>query len=231
MSDDLLLPDSFQGQARLFPLPGFVLFPGVVHPLHIFETRYRQMIADALDGDRLIAMALLRPGWEADYHGMPAIHPVVCLGKILSEQRLEDGRFNILLQGMCRARVLEEEDSDRLYRVASVDVLTEVEPISLLKERRLRKQLAKQIPRWFASHPQLIEQLRELAGSDLPLGPLCDILSFALPLDAEVKQRQLQELDVVRRGRRLLARMKEQASSPPPPEQPARTFPPDFSSN
>src|SRR5215510_11390422 len=92
----------FTGTARLFPLPNLVFFPHVMQPLHIFEPRYRQMTADALAGDRLIALVLPTPGWEADYAGRPAIHPVVCLGQVVTEQRLEDGRYNLLLRGLTR---------------------------------------------------------------------------------------------------------------------------------
>ena len=98
--------DDFGGTARLFPLPNLVLFPHVVQPLHIFEARYRQMMADALDDDRLLAMALLRPGWEEEYDKRPAIHPMVCLGRIAEEERLADGRYNLMLQGLSRARVV-----------------------------------------------------------------------------------------------------------------------------
>ena len=80
--------EDFGGTARLFPLPNLVLFPHVAQPLHIFEARYRQMMADALEDDRRLAMALLRPGWEEDYHLRPPIHPVVCLGRVHDDRRL-----------------------------------------------------------------------------------------------------------------------------------------------
>ena len=64
----------------LFPLPNVVLFPGVFLPLHVFEPRYRDMVADALSGDRVIGMTLLKPGWEANYEGRPPIFPVGCTG-------------------------------------------------------------------------------------------------------------------------------------------------------
>ena len=102
MSDSADL-SGYSGQARLFPLPNLVFFPNVMQPLHIFEPRYRQMTADALAGDRFIAMVLPRPGWEKDYAGKPAIHRVACLGRVLAEQTLEDGRFNILLRGQVQA--------------------------------------------------------------------------------------------------------------------------------
>src|SRR5438093_6138151 len=88
----------------LFPLPNVVLFPQAVLPLHIFEERYKAMTADALSGDRVIAMALLRPGWEKSYYARPDIEPVVCAGRILSHEKLPDGKYNFLLQGVVRAR-------------------------------------------------------------------------------------------------------------------------------
>src|SRR5271166_1167351 len=101
-------PADFGGTARLFPLPNLVLFPHVVQPLHIFEPRYRQLMSDALADDRLIAMALLQPGWESDYEERPAIYPGVCIGQIYKEEKLSDGRFNLLLHGAARAQVLNE---------------------------------------------------------------------------------------------------------------------------
>ena len=75
----------------LFPLPNVVLFPGVFLPLHIFEERYRALTRDALAGDRIIGMALLRPGFEGDYAGRPPIYPVGCAGVISHSDRLPDG--------------------------------------------------------------------------------------------------------------------------------------------
>jgi hypothetical protein len=104
----------------LFPLPNVVLFPNVFLPLHVFEDRYRDMVADALAEDRIIGMVLLRPGWEEDYEGRPAIYPVGCAGLITHAERLGDGRYNIVLQGLEKFRVLDEDDS-RSYRLARVD--------------------------------------------------------------------------------------------------------------
>jgi len=98
MSDDTSPLAGFDGSARLFPLPNLVLFPHVMQPLHIFEPRYQHMTRDALDGDHLIALVLLQSGWETNYDGAPPIHDVACLGKIVAENSLEDGRFNILLR-------------------------------------------------------------------------------------------------------------------------------------
>lgn len=103
----------------LFPLPNVVLFPGALLPLHIFEPRYRAMVADALAGDRRIGMVLLRPGWDRDYEGRPPVHDIGCSGVVVHATRLVDGRYNIVLQGLERFRVLGE-DHDRPYRRATV---------------------------------------------------------------------------------------------------------------
>src|ERR1700681_1365913 len=115
MNDDSWVLQHFHGVARLFPLPNVVLFPHVIQPLLIFEPRYRQMTADALAGDRLISLALLRPGWEEDYEGRPAVHPIGCLGKIVADQHLDGGRYNLLLRGLRRVRLLGDVPTDRLY--------------------------------------------------------------------------------------------------------------------
>src|SRR5262249_30357040 len=106
----------------LFPLPNVVLFPNVFLPLHIFEPRYREMVADALATDRLIGMVLLRPGWERDYEGRPPVYPVGCSGVITHAERLADGRYNIVLRGVERFRILEE-DLALTYRRAVIDPL------------------------------------------------------------------------------------------------------------
>src|SRR5713226_4443283 len=123
MSDDPTSLGDFSGTVRLFPLPDLVLYPFVIQPLHIFEPRYRQLMADALADDRLMALALLQPGWEEDYHKHAPIYPTVCLGRIFQEEQLSDGRYNLLLHGVARARIREEVPAGKLYRTARVDLL------------------------------------------------------------------------------------------------------------
>jgi Lon protease-like protein len=108
----------------IFPLPNVVLFPNVFLPLHIFEPRYREMVGDALESDRLIGMALLRPGWEHEYEGRPPVYPIGCSGVITHFERLPDGRYNLVLRGLERFRIIEE-DHDRSYRRALVESLLE----------------------------------------------------------------------------------------------------------
>jgi uncharacterized protein len=108
----------------LFPLPNVVLFPNVFLPLHIFEARYREMVAEALVGDRLIGMVLLRPGWEPHYEGQPAVYPVGCAGLVTFSEQHPDGRYNIVLRGFEKFRILDE-DHTRSYRVARIQALPE----------------------------------------------------------------------------------------------------------
>jgi Lon protease-like protein len=108
----------------LFPLPNVVLFPNVHLPLHIFEPRYREMVSDALDGDRIIGMVLLRPGWEANYDGRPPIYAVGCAGLVTHAERTTDGRYNIVLRGLEKFRVTSEREH-RSYRLAEVDTVSE----------------------------------------------------------------------------------------------------------
>lgn len=108
----------------LFPLPNVVLFPNVFLPLHVFEPRYREMVADALSGDRLIGMVLLKPGWEHEYERQPAVYRIGCSGVMTHAERLGDGRFNIVLRGIERFRILSE-DHALGYRRASVDTVIE----------------------------------------------------------------------------------------------------------
>src|SRR5687767_11725133 len=84
----------------IFPLPNAVLFPNVFMPLHIFEPRYRAMVADALAGDRIIGMVLLKPGFETDYEGRPPVYDIGCAGVVTHSEPQADGRYNIVLRGL-----------------------------------------------------------------------------------------------------------------------------------
>jgi Lon protease-like protein len=108
----------------IFPLPNVVLFPQVFLPLHIFEPRYRAMVEDALAGDRIIGMVLLRPGWEGAYEDRPPVYPIGCAGLITHADRLQDGRFNIVLRGLEKFRILGESH-EQPYRIAHVETIAE----------------------------------------------------------------------------------------------------------
>ena len=142
----------------LFPLPNVVLFPTALLPLHIFEPRYRAMVGDALESERLIGLVMLRPGWEREYEGAPSVYPVGCAGFITHADRLADGRYNILLRGLEKFRILQErrarEGADT-YRVARVESIVEAlagrggSPSGSLSDarRRLERLIAKRLQR------------------------------------------------------------------------------------
>ncbi len=119
----------------LFPLPGVVLLPGTTLPLHIFEARYRAMVADALAGDRTIGMAMLKPGWEAADED-PSIYSIGGAGEIVDSERLDDGRYNIVLEGRFRYRVVEESPASP-YRVARVEEIRSVPFADLDQQTRV----------------------------------------------------------------------------------------------
>jgi Lon protease-like protein len=103
----------------VFPLPNFVLFPGVQVPLHIFEPRYREMVADVATGHRTIGMMMLKGDYERDYHAFPDLYEIGCAGRITDLTKLDDGRFNLVLEGLAEFRVVREI-RERLYRQAQV---------------------------------------------------------------------------------------------------------------
>jgi Lon protease-like protein len=103
----------------LFALPNVVFFPKTYLPLHIFEPRYRQMVTDAAVRGQCIGMVLLKEGWEEDYYGNPPIFPLGCVGRLVSVQKLQDGRSNILLQGVERFEITQEV-ADKSYREADI---------------------------------------------------------------------------------------------------------------
>jgi Lon protease-like protein len=111
----------------IFPLPTVVLFPNVFLPLHIFEPRYRQMVEQSLAGDRIIGMVLLRPGYENEYDGRPPVYATGCSGLITHSERLDDGRFNLVLQGIEKFTIQAEEEpgAGRLYRSAVITPVAE----------------------------------------------------------------------------------------------------------
>jgi Lon protease-like protein len=215
----------FDGIARLFPLPNLVFFPHVIQPLHIFEPRYRRMTADALASDRLIALVQIEAGWDETAPTPPKVHGVACLGKIVADQILTDGRYNLLLRGLSRIRIVHEVASSKPYRLAKVELLRDQSCGSASDESALRRALMEHVPVWFPSKGPVVEQFQRLLESDLTLGALSDIFSFALPLEPAFKQALLEQLDVEARTRALLKHMETHG----PLDE--RRFPPDFSSN
>ena len=118
---DNLSPSYIPDCIPVFPLPNVVFFPKTYLHLHIFEPRYRAMVEDVATIGGCIGMALLSEGWQHDYEGNPPVYEIGCVGRMISTQALPDGRSNIVLQGLQRYRILEE-DHQRPYRQARISL-------------------------------------------------------------------------------------------------------------
>jgi hypothetical protein len=139
----------------IFPLPNVVLFPSALLPLHIFEPRYRAMVDDALESERLIGMVMLRPGWEPQYEETPDVYPIGCAGFITHADRLPDGRFNIMLRGLEKFRILDERparDGVERYRVARIESIEEVKSGVTAASHAARHRLEKLLARKLQKH-------------------------------------------------------------------------------
>jgi Lon protease-like protein len=228
MEDDLDLRD-FSNVTRLFPLPKVVLFPHVVLPLHIFEPRYRQMTEDALADDRLITIVQIKPaGGPGSGAGPAEIEEVGCLGEIIQHVRLPDGRFNLLLLGRKRVRVLDEPPSGRLYRVAEVDLLHDVEPTG--SEGPPRGNLVDLFRMVVGRGGAIDPDFSRLLDAPGPLGVLVDVMAHALPLPIELKQALLNEPSVEKRCAAIRERLEWIVRTDGLGPR-ARPFPPGFSLN
>ncbi len=229
MSEEVLFDDEqFSGRVRLFPLPNLVMFPHVIQPLHIFEPRYREMTEDALASDKLLAMAVLEPGWEDHNEGHPPLHPVACLGRIATHERMPDGRFNLLLLGVRRVTLFRELPRERLYREAEAHLLDEVYPLANQAPReQLRSRLLAAFREKVSRLVQGQEQLEKLLAMDIPLGTLTDLVAYTLDFDIPFKARMLAESNVDRRAAALI----EQLASGTTGTSGRLKFPPDFSQN
>jgi Lon protease-like protein len=183
----------------IFPLPNAVLFPNVFLPLHIFEPRYRTMVADALEGDRIIGMVLLRAGWEANYEGRPPIYPIGCAGLITFAERLDDGRYNIVLRGLEKFRVVDESESPS-YRVATVDSIiessTDADRAAMREARRRLEALLVPQPEGRGAEPKV--------PPSMPDEDLVNALAQYLELEPVEKQALLERDTLLSRCRSLI---------------------------
>ena len=193
----------FSGQLKLFPLPSLVMFPMTVVPLQIFEPRYRKLLADALASDRFMGVVLLAVGWEEDYYGLPPISGVTCVSRIIQDQTLPDGKESLMLEGLSRARIDHETQTDP-YRIAQVTLLEDI-PIDAKETADWNRRFKLLTTGSMAlEHPHLGQTVTSLLDSNLPFASVVDIISAGLPLDPQVKQEVLEELDVSRRSSKVL---------------------------
>lgn len=193
-----------QSVIPLFPLPSTVFYPGTPLPLHIFEPRYRQMTADALEGDRKIGMVLLKPDWEAAYFDKPAIYPIGCVGSIEKEICHSDGKYNFTLVGLRRFRIVKEVEG-KLYRRAEINLLEEQNEQAIGEEPNTTRDGLIERYREFISLIPETNSLKEEPDWNLgeKLSQFVDRFAYRLDLTLEQKQSFLEEQDVLSRAQFL----------------------------
>lgn len=183
---------------RIFPLSEVVLFPDTLLPLHIFEPRYRKMLGDALDGDRLIGMVLVK---DPDAEPLPSVYPVGCAGTIVEHKPFADGRSLVVLKGTVKFRIRAELDAGEPYRVVQAQALYEGPP-PMDKVRAWRDELhdcVRDLVRAAAGEEDTVERLFE----KIDLLSMTNSLSASLPLDVLEKQSLLECPTIEDRERRL----------------------------
>lgn len=203
MSDETAIRVNFGRPMPMFPLGAVTLMPHAVLQMHVVEPRYQQMVTDALDGAGQIAMAVFAgEEWKLDYQGRPSLRPAVCVGQIMQHHRLDDGRYNILVHGVCRARITQEmpSDEDRSYRVAMLEPVG-IETVDESSLDDVRGRLSAMLS------DSSLSDLREAASvckhlddREVPTSAIVELISFSILGDAELRYRLLAEGDVERRA-------------------------------
>lgn len=222
--------EDFSGRAALFPLPDAALFPNVMLPLHIFEPRYRCMVEDVLETDRFLALALLQDGWQDQYESKHCpIHETVCLARVIADESLDDGRYYLLMQGLCRARLIGEEQTDLPYRIGQLDPIPDLYPQVPTIDRDRRQEELVNCFRMVFPKLDLDASLLGALECGVPLGELCDLIAHAMRPGPEDAQRLLAQADVDQRSDFLLELLKLQCRDVK--ENITRKFPPGFSLN
>ncbi len=203
MSSETSVQVDFSKPVPLFPLNRLVLLPHGVAPLHIFEPRYRQMVANALDSSGLIAMAVFAGNqWMREYHGKPPVRPAVCIGHIVQHIRQPDGDYLVILQGIGRARIITElpADGKRTYRRAIL------EPVGFGTDdadaASLRETFADALEAAPLCELRIASALAEhLRDENLPNSAVLELVAMALIDDVETRYRLLAAGEPTERAR------------------------------
>ena len=196
---------------KVFPLHGVAVLPGTPTPLHVFEPRYRALVRDALRGDRVVAVPhLISAEGLRELH--PPVVPVAGVGVIERHEQHRDGKYDIVVRGVARVRLVEELPSDSAYRVFRAELLedrwpaggrAEIEP-ELESLRQLAYELATRLPPQSGA-AELAEAVARLEDAS----SAADLVAAAAISEPQTRQAVLEELDV---GRRLARVISEVAS-------------------
>ena len=191
-------------ELAIFPLPNAVLLPGGLMPLHIFEPRYRDLIRDALAGERLLAIARLCPGYHEDYEGRPAVYPCCGIGRIIASEETDDGRYLIVVRGLARIAIDRELAPTRSYRQVAARLLIDDRSVRPDAVARGHSQLVALCDRLALSLDRGGGQLRALVADCQHPGSCADAIAAALVLDHAERQALLERLDPADRLDRVI---------------------------
>ena len=194
----------------IFPLPRTVLLPGAVLPLHVFEPRYRALVAHCRANGGFLGIATLRPGYEANYEGRPIVWPEVGVGRIISWRGLEDGRSDVVLAYVGRGLILEELPSRYLFREVRLRLRDEVPPDGVGIYEDVRR-LVLDVGKFSSEADKEARRLVNLEGS-----VLVDTLARRLIADVHEMRRYLAEDRIAERARHVLAALAEVLASAQP---------------
>ena len=190
----------------IFPLPDAVLFPGATLPLHVFEPRYRDLARDTLAGRKALAVARLQPGFERDYEGRPPVFEICGAGRIIDHHLRADGRYDLVLHGLARIRILEELAPLHSYREVRAVALADC-PADPALSVALKTSIANL---WQALAPHLpipMQNLRRLTIGADDAGTFADRLAPLIADDPETMQQLLSQLDPIERLQLITARL------------------------
>ena len=175
----------------IFPLPNVVFFPKIVLPLHIFEPRYKHMVREVLQSERSLGLVLLQAGWQSDYFGSPSVHKIGCMGKIETYEKLPEGRFNILLNGVRRFEIVRFVQ-ERPYRLAAVRLLEE-KPFLLenYQQQRAREDLMEKF-QTYLQHVLGMELNDDRFDRSASLETVVNQVAAVLDISVQTKQELLE---------------------------------------
>ena len=184
----------------VFPLSNFIIFPKTTVPLNIFEPRYIQMIDDAMKGDRVIG--IIQPKKSGNLK-KPNLYDVGCAGKITGFNETEDGRYLIILNGVCRFKIISEEKHDKLYRICKIDFAEYLDDLNKKVEDinfNDLKYIFNELKTFFKKQGYLIN-LEDLKKNNLD--QTINALSMASPFSLEEKQILLETKNLKIRKEKL----------------------------
>ena len=188
--------DNFSGVLPLFPLSSVVFFPNTLLPLHIFEPRYKEMVNTALNNEKIIGMVLLKPGWEGDYYRNPEVYDVIGMGRIVSSEELDDGKINIVLYGLKRAKIIEIIE-ELPYRQAHISIMENQYDTN---NESFRSIIEEHINKWNLYLDEKQKAHRINVNTKLPLENLTDALASLIFPNVFDKQKLLEETNVQKRA-------------------------------